>query len=75
MINYSIPDRTERRKNVMVEVTMIHSGAKSLVERCISFLKKLQNEDFDLEIISILVDHGLIANGLESIVKKCELNP
>ncbi len=55
-----------------VEHTLILSGAKSLVERCLYYMTKIKNPDvnFEEERIRILADHSLISNSVESLDTK-----
>ncbi len=55
-----------------VEHTLILSGAKSLVERCLYYMTKIKNPDvnFEEERIRILADHALISNSVDSLDTK-----
>ena len=74
MISYVLSDETN--KSFSIEHTLMATAMRSLVERCISYVNKIKDDDInpEHEKLSIISDHAICSSGFGDLLTKAKFH-
>jgi hypothetical protein len=74
MISYVLPNETN--KSFSIEHTLIATSMRSLVERCLSYVKKIKDDNInpEHEKLAIITDHAICSSGIEGLLTKAKFD-
>jgi len=74
MISYVLSDETN--KSFSIEHTLMATAMRSLVERCLSYVNKIKDDDInpEHEKLAIISDHAICSSGIGDLLTKAKFH-